>query len=162
MTGEKRAFRINIVDVLITLVIAGILAFGVIMIASAFGVDATTDKENFQVQYTLQFKGLRPEFSDKVKPGDVVVEAAKRLGLGTVYAVSVAPYTMDVYNKESGQMQVAQHPDYITLNVTILADGYLADEMYYVNGIKMAVGTGISIHAKNFCGTGYVSAMQIQ
>lgn len=162
MTEEKRSFRINIVDVLITVVIAGVIALGAIMIANAFGVDATTDKESFKVEYTLQFKSLRPEFFEKVQPGDIVVEAAKRLGLGTVQSVAYEPYAFDVYNEETGRMQVAQHPDYITLHITIVADGYLADEMYYVNGIKMAVGTGIGIHTKNFCGTGYVSDMQIQ
>ena len=155
MTEEKRSFRINIVDVCV-------IAVGAIMIANAFGVDASSDKESLTVEYTLQFSGLRPEFADKVQVGDAVVEAAKRLGLGTVTSVRYEPYTKDVYNQETGMMQVATHPDYITVYVTIGADGYVTDEMYYVNGVKMAVGTGISIHTKNFCGTGYVSEMLVK
>lgn len=162
MTEEKRSFRINIVDVLITVVIACVIAVGAIMIANAFGVDASSDKEGLTVEYTLQFSGLRPEFADKVQEGDAVVEAAKRLGLGTVTSVRQEAYTKDVYNQETDMMQVATHPDYITVYITIRADGYESDEMYYVNGVKMAVGTGISIHTKNFCGTGYVSEMLIK
>ncbi|MBQ9134258.1 MAG: DUF4330 domain-containing protein [Clostridia bacterium] len=162
MTEEKRSFRINIVDVLITIVIACVIAVGAIMIANAFGVDASTDKESLTVEYTLQFNGLQPEFAEKVQAGDAVVEAAKRLGLGTVVSVQSEPYTKDVYNEETGMMQVAEHPDYVTVYITIAADGYTSDEMYYVNGVKMAVGTGISIHTKNFCGTGYVSEMLVK
>ena len=162
MTEGKRSFRINIVDILITIVLAAVIAVGAIMIANAFGVDASTDKENFTVEYTLQFSSLRPEFAEKAQAGDIVVEAAKRLGLGTIKSVEYEPHVIDVYNKETGEMQRTEHPDYITLRITIVADGYLSDEMYYVNGVKIAVGTGMSIHTKNFCGTGYVSSMQIQ
>lgn len=162
MTGEKRSFRINIVDVFITVVIAGVIAIGAIMIANAFGVDASTDKETLTVEYTLQFSGIRPEFAEKVQVGDAVVEASKRLGLGTVESVRYETYVKDVYNAETGMMQPAEHPDYVTVYVRIAADGYLADEMYYVNGVKVAVGTGISVHTKNFCGTGYVSDMRIK
>lgn len=149
-------------DVLITVVIACVIAVGAIMIANAFGVDASTDKEKLTVEYTLQFSGIRPEFAEKAQVGDVVVEAAKRLGLGTVKSVRYEPYTKDVYNQETGMMQAAQHPDYVTVYITITADGYLSDEMYYVNGVKTAVGTGISIHTKNFCGTGYISEMLVK
>ncbi len=162
MTEEKKSFRINIVDILITVVIACVIAVGAIMIANAFGVDASSDKGALTVEYTLQFSGLQSEFAEKAQAGDTVVEAAKRLGLGTVTSVRHEPYTKDVYNAETGAMQVATHPDYVTVYITIRADGYLSDEMYYVNGVKIAVGTGISIHTKNFCGTGYVSEMLVK
>ena len=162
MTEEKRSCRVNVVDILITIVLAGVIALGAIMIANAFGVDASAEKTNNTIEYTLQFVGMLPELVDNVQPGDVVVEAAKRLGLGTVVSVWHEPYVKNVYNPETGELQAAEHPDYITLYIQIKADGYLADEMYYVNGIKMAVGTGISMHTKNLCGTGYVSQMQVQ
>ena len=36
---ENREFRVNLVDILITIVIAGVITFGAFMIASAFGVE---------------------------------------------------------------------------------------------------------------------------
>lgn len=161
MAEEKRSFRINIVDVLITVVLAATIAVGALMIANAFGVDAS-EKESLTVEYTLQFSGVREEIAEKVQPGDIVIDAQKRLHLGVVEFVRYTPYVKDVYNSETGLMQEAEHPDYVTLLIRISAEGYMADEMYYVNGIKMAVGTGISIHTKNFCGTGYISDMRVK
>ena len=123
---ENREFRVNLVDILITIVIAGVITFGAFMIASAFGVD-TAEKTDHTVLYTLQFRGIDPEYADKVAVGDTVVEAAKRFNLGTVTAVSCEPYVKDVFDEATGEMVAATHPDYITLNVTLTADGYYAD-----------------------------------
>ncbi len=62
---ESRAFRVNVVDILITVVIAGVITFGAFMIASAFGVD-TAEKTDYTVLYTLQFRGMEPEYADKI------------------------------------------------------------------------------------------------
>lgn len=158
---ESRAFRVNVVDILITVVIAGVITFGAFMIASAFGVD-TAEKTDYTVLYTLQFRGMEPEYADKIAAGDTVVEAAKRFNLGTVTAVSTEPYVKDVYDEATGEMVAATHPDNITMNVTLTADGYYVDGSYYINGSRVAVGVGISVHAKNFAGTGYVSAMRLK
>ena len=158
---ESRAFRVNVVDILITVVIAGVITFGAFMIASAFGVD-TAEKTDYTVLYTLQFRGMEPEYADKIAVGDTVVEAAKRFNLGTVTAVSTEPYVKDVYDAATGEMVAATHPDNITMNVTLTADGYYADGSYYINGSRVAVGVGISVHAKNFAVTGYVSAMRLK
>lgn len=162
MAGEKKAIRINFVDVLLTVVLACILAIGVFMIANAFGVDASSDKEQLTIEYTIQFRGLQSEFGDNVEVGETVIDAQKRLNLGNVLSATVEPFTKDVYNEETGMMETATHPEYITLYIRVSSPGYMADEMYYVNGIKMAVGNGISIHTKNFCATGYVSDMRIK
>lgn len=162
MTSEKRAFRVNFVDILLTLVIAAIVAVGAYMIGSAFGIDVSAEKEELTVEYTLQFRGLMPEFDGKVQVGEDVIDAQKRLNIGTVQAVWTEPFEKDVYNEETGEMVLATHPDYFTLNVRISSPGYITDEMYYVNGIKMAVGAGVSVHLKNFCATGYVTDMRIK
>lgn len=162
MTGEKRAFRINIVDVLLTILIAAVVAVGAFMIGNAFGIDVAADKEQLTIEYTIQFKSIMPEFSDNVSVDDVVIDAQKRLNIGTVKSVTIEPYVKDVYDAETNSVVEATHPDYVTMNIRISAPGYITDEMYYVNGIKMAVGAGISIHTKNFCGTGYVTDMRIK
>ena len=161
---EKKAtreFRVNFVDILITVVIAGVITFGAFMIASAFGVE-TAEKPDYTVLYTLQFRGIEPEYANKIAVGDTVVEAAKRFNLGTVTAVMTEPYVKDVYDEATGTMVAATHPDNITMSVTLAADGYYADGSYYINGSRVAVGVGVSIHAKNFAGTGYVSAMRLK
>jgi len=163
MREEKKSFHINIVDVFLTMILAVVIAVGAIMIASAFGVDAS-DKEQTIVKYTIQFKGVDAEFCDNVKVGEVVIDAQKRLNLGTVVGVKgTEKYAKDVYDEETGMMVLAEYPDKYTLYITVEAPGYLSgDGMYYVNGVKMAVGSGLSVHLKDFCSTGYVSYMEIK
>lgn len=161
MTDEKRAFRVNLVDILLTILIAGVIAIGAIMIANAFGVDAS-EKEDMKIEYTIQFRGLQPEFCDNVEVGETVIDAQKRLNLGTVTRVRTEPFTKDVYDEQLEQMVVATHPEYLTLYITVESSGYISEEWYYINGIKIAVGNGISIHMKNLCATGYINDMRIK
>lgn len=158
---EKRSFRVNIVDILLTIVIACVIAVAAFMIANAFGVDAS-EKEDLTIEYTIQFRGMMPEFCDNVEVGETVIDAQKRLNLGTVTRVRTEPYTKDVYDEETERMVKATHPEYLTLYITVESPGYLSEEMYYLNGIKMAVGNGISIHMKNLCATGYINDMRIK
>lgn len=162
MTNEKKAFRINFVDILLTLVIVAVIGVGAYMLGSAFGIDVSAEKEDMTVEYTLQFRGLMPEFDGNVEVGEAVIDAQKRLNIGTVTSVWNEPFVKDVYDEETQQMVTATHPDFFTLNVRISSPGYVTDGMYYVNGIKMAVGVGVSIHLKNFCATGYVTDMRIK
>ena len=163
MREDSKSFRVNIVDVFLTVILAAIIAVGAIMIGSAFGVDAS-DKEQMTVKYTIQFKGIEGDFCDNVKVGETVIDAQKRLNLGTVVGVKGSEkYAKDVYDEESGVMVRAEYPDRYTLYITVEAPGYLSEDgKYYVNGVNMAVGNGISIHMKNLCATGYVSYMEIK
>lgn len=158
---EKRSFRVNIVDVLLTIVIACVIAVAAFMIANAFGVDASA-KEDLTIEYTIQFRGMMPEFCDNVEVGETVIDAQKRMNMGTVTRVRTEPYTKDVYDEETEMMVNAIHPEYLTLYVTVESPGYLSEQMYYINGIKMAVGNGISIHMKNLCATGYINDMRVK
>lgn len=161
MTNEKRNFRVNLVDILLTVVIAGVIAVGAIMIANAFGVDAAK-KEDMKIEYTIIFRGMMPELCDNVAVGEKVIDAQKRLDLGTVTRVRTTPYTKDVYDEQIEAMVEATHPEYLTLYITVESPGYVSEEWYYINGIKMAVGNGISIHMKDLCATGYINDMRIK
>ena len=162
MTSENKAFRINFVDVLLTLMIAAIIGIGAYMIGSAFGINVSAEKEDMTVEYTLVFRGMMPEFCDNVTVGESVIDAQKRLNLGTVTAVWTEPFVKDIFDDRTGTMESAVHPDYLNLYIRISSPGYVTDSMYYVNGIKMAVGIGLSIHTKNLCATGYVTDMRIK
>lgn len=160
---EKRAFKLNIVDVFITLIIACVVAVGAMMLVSAFGVNTSNDKKDVKVEYTIQFKGILDDFKNNVKVGDVIVDGQKRYNIGTVKRVWYGPYTMDVFNKETGKMQKAVYPDHVELNVVVEADGYMLDDRCYLTEgeMLMVIGTGISMHAPDLSSYGYVSDIQI-
>ena len=162
MANEKKAFRINIVDVLITLIIIGVLAVGALMLASAFDVNNVSE-EGSSVIYTVQFKKILAEFSDNIKNGDTVVDAQKRHNLGTVYDVTVTPYETEIYDNENESRAMAVNPDFITIDMKVEANAYVSGGMCYLkdSGKEIGIGTAMFIHLPDFCGIGYISDMVV-
>lgn len=158
--NEKKAFKINIIDVIITVIIVAVLAVGTIMIASAFGF-SSKDKEVGTVEYVIQFKGVMDDFADNVKKGDEIVDSQKRHVLGKVKETKYEVYNTEVYNEETRELQIAENPDYITLEVTVTADAYVSEQMIFLTESEKEIGVGtfLYIHAPDFCGGGYISAM---
>ncbi len=162
---EKKSFRFNAIDALITIAIALVLSLFVMIMASSFGVNASVDKENKDIEYTLQFKGIRIEFADNMRVGETIVDAQKRHNLGKIIKIGDAmPYQTEVYDEESRTMKMATNPDYVTLEIVVKADGYIDDEMIYLaeSDKEIGVGTFVYIHTPNFCGSGYISAMNVK
>lgn len=162
MADEKKAFRINIIDVLITLVIIAVVSVGVLMLANAFDVNASDDG-TVAVEYTVQFKRIRDEFSDNIHVGDAVIDAQKRHNLGTVTKVSNEPYTVELYNHETDMRDIVEYPDFITINMKVSAAAYVSDEMCYLkdSGKEIGIGTALYIHLPDFCGMGYICEMKV-
>lgn len=162
MTNEKKAFRINIVDVLITLIIIGILTVGALMIASAFDVNNVSE-EGTSVVYTVQFKKILSEFSENIKVGDTVVDAQKRHNLGVVDGVTTKFYELEIYDNENNSRKIATNPDYITINMDVRATAYVSGGMCYLkdSGKEIGIGTAMYIHLPDFCGIGYISDMVV-
>ena len=143
--SDKREYRINFVDILITLVLIALISVGAMLVGNAFGVESSAGKTEASVEYTLVLRGVRNELCDKMQIGDAVAEAAKRFDLGRVTAVKVEPYYIDVYDRDADRMVHAEYPDFSTLVVTVVSDEAKMDnEMCYVNGTKIAVGQGVS------------------
>ncbi len=162
---EKRAFKFNIIDAFITVAIAAALALFVMIMASSFGVNASTDKENKVIEYTIQLKGIRAEFGDNFDLGSTVVDGQKRHNLGKIVRISEPEiYETEVYDEESRSMKLGLNPDYVTVEITVRADGYEDDEMYFLSESdkEIGVGTYIYLHLPNFCGGGYISAMSVK
>lgn len=162
MANNKKAFRINIVDVLITLVIIGILTVGALMLASAFDV-SNVSEDGSSVVYTVQFKKIRAEFSDNIDVGDIVVDAQKRHNLGEVSGVTSKFYELEIYDNENNSRAVAVNPDFITIEMQVKATAYVSNGMCYLkdSGKEIGIGTAMYIHLPDFCGTGYISDMVV-
>lgn len=162
MTGEKKSFRINIVDILITIIIIAMLTVGALMIASAFDVKSAGD-DIVIAEYVVQFKRVRNEFSDNIHVGDVVIDAQKRHNLGVVTFAESMPYLVELYDVEEESRKAIEYPDFCNLEMTVSAEAYKKDNMWYLKNSdkEIGIGTALYIHLPNFCGSGYISEMNI-
>ncbi len=159
----KKAFNVNVVDILITAMIVCAVAFAALMLANAFGVTAIGGKENNKIEYTIQLKGILDEFEGNVAPDDTIVDGKKRYNIGEVVSVKVEDYYLDVYDEDKGVMTKVEYPDHSTMYITVLADGYKRDGRYYLKSgdMNIAIGTEITMHAPDLCGIGYVSSVTV-
>lgn len=163
MESGKKAFKLNIIDIIITLIVAGIIAVGVFMLASAFGVSAD-NKNEVEVVYTLQFKGVEDIYKGNVKIGDTIIDGRTRFNIGTVQAVDDSePFYVDIFNEFEEKMVKAEHPDHHTLYVTIKTKAICKDGAYYIKSedFPIAVGLPIAMHAPDLCKEGYICNVEI-
>ncbi|MBQ8837170.1 MAG: DUF4330 family protein [Clostridia bacterium] len=158
---KKRAFKINFVDVIITLMIILVLSVAALMIASAFGATEAIDSEDVDIEYTVLIKGVLEDFRDTVQVGDAVIDSQERQSLGTVVGVEYYEYSYELYNDETHKMEIVTHPHSITIEMKVTATGYRKDGIYYLkeSGKPIGVGTGFNINTPHYCGIGYVGSM---
>lgn len=165
MTERKsRAFKLNVVDIIITLLVVGIVAFGAVMIASAFGVSGVGSKQKVEIEYTIQFNGILDEFVDNVDKDEIIVDGQKRYKIGKVKEVWYTDYIVNSYNEDNSRMEKAVYPDHKTLYVKVVADGYKDGGKYYISegNMHIYVGAPITMHAPDLCSIGYVSDIVIK
>ena len=162
MNETKNTFRINIVDILITLVIIAGLTVGALMLINAFDVNAASD-DICDIEYTIQFKRIRNDFKGLVNIGDDAVDAQKRHNLGKVIGVEEPNYTVELYKVDTDTRISVDYPHFCNIEVTVVAKGYQKDGMWYLkdSGKEVGIGTPLYIHFPSFCGSGYISDMTI-
>lgn len=157
--SEKREFKFNVIDIVLTVIILAVVAFASIMLVNAFGVNTSTDRTEGVFEYTIEFKGILDELQDNVKVGDTIIDGQKRYNIGQTVKVSVEPHIIDVYDKDKDEMVGAKYPGNVNLKITVRKDGYIMDDNYYLeeSGMRLVVGAGISVHAPHLCSYGYIS-----
>lgn len=160
--AEKKAFKFTIVDLFISFAVLAVIVVGALMLVNAFDVNAA-DKDTVTVEYTVQFKRIRDEFSDNIHIGDAVVDAQKRHNLGTVIGVEYEQYQLELYNFETGERQSVDYPDFMNIDMKVTATAYVSDEMCFLkdSGKEIGIGTALYIHLPDFCGSGYISELNI-
>ena len=163
MENKKKAFKLNIIDIIITVLVAGIISVGAFMLARAFGVSAE-DKDEIDVVYTLQFKGIENIYRGNVKVGDIIIDRRTRFNIGTVIEVDDStPFYVDVFNEKTNQTVRAVHPEHHTLRLKIKTKAIKRNGAYYIQSqdFRLAVGLSVPMQAPDLCKSGFISDVQI-
>ena len=157
--SEKKSFKFNVIDIVLTVIIVAVVAVASVMLVNAFGVNTSADKQEVVFEYTIEFKGILNELQDNVSIGDTIVDGQKRYNIGQVVGVNIDDYVIDVYDKDKDEMVGAKYPGNVNLKIKIRKNGYIMYDNYYLDesDMRLVVGKGISVHAPHLCSYGYVS-----
>ena len=153
--GEKKRFRINIVDIIILAVIAAI----------AFGVYSFTHKETAiqtkNIRYTIELTDNPVGFSENIEIGDQITDNIKNYYMGTVVEKETVPYKKLVQDKVNGVWKESEVEGRETVILTLEAPVSESGADFKVNGYYI-VKAGLEVAAKGpgYAGRGYVLTVE--
>jgi len=158
MTGKpKRKF--NSVDILLLLLIAAALGFGVYLAAGGLG----TAGESVIIEYTVSVDLVRDELVadiSKLQTGDTMIESVRGYYLGEIVGVEVRPAESDIANRVTGVVQRRPFPDHSEVIITLRADATVRDGRFFVRGNQILPGLEIFFRTPWFVSRGFCTSIK--
>ena len=160
-SSEKKQRKFLFVDFLIILLILAIVGGAVYLFSPGSFLNKTRKSTEGTLIYTVEIKGVSKDYLNKIQENDVVVHGATKSAMGTVSAVDYTnnDTVLDYVWNEKEEAYVGTlvpSPDQYSVLVTITASAdYVAEDGYFVNNTRVAVGEGMALRFPNFAVEGY-------
>ena len=150
MAKEKKKKRFNFIDIIIILIVVGVIA----ALLYFYVVSPLTKQffaQTYEIEYTLQVKGMRREFRNKISEGDTVVETESLEPIGTVVK---AVYTASKFTgtDSAGNQVVSDYPGMYDAVITVRATSVMPEGLYEVGSYTINSGKVIPFRVPNYIG----------
>jgi len=153
---SKPHLKVSIFDVIIIAVVI-ISAAVLIFVWRASGKSSGTAIITKPVHYTIQLAGMIDGAAEKIKKGDTIIDSTKKFNMGTVESVSIAPATIPVNNKQTGDTVLALVPDKETASVELVCNCSTTDsQILAASGYLVRVGEVVHAAGPGYAGLGYI------
>ena len=159
---RKRKMKFNIMDVLILLAVAAVAAvlLYVFVLSENTPVDSLGGAPTTKVTYVVELTGIDDALSDNISVGETLIDAAKKMNIGTIVAVETQPYVYLGKNLPDGTMELTTVDNKSTIYVTVEADATLTGISYSISGYDIYVGEKVYLSLPDFIGTGYCISLK--
>ena len=159
---RKRKMKFNIMDVLILLAVAAVAAvlLYVFVLSENTPVDSLGGAPTTKVTYVVELTGIDDALSDNISVGETLIDAAKKMNIGTIVAVETQPYVYLGKNLTDGTMELTTVDNKSTIYVTVEADATLTGIAYSISGYDIYVGEKVYLSLPDFTGTGYCISLK--
>ncbi len=160
VSKKKRTGRFNLIDLIIVIIILLVVAAIIYVFAPFRWIQTIVRSETKTIQYTVEITGVDEAFINKIKEGDLVVDAVTKNNLGTV-SQGVDYHTkyseLSYKTEENSTVGVlVEYPNRYNLIVTITATAdYMEGSGYSVNGCRIAVGEKMSLRFPDYSCEGF-------
>lgn len=159
---RKRKMKFNIMDVLILLAVAAVAAVlvYVFVLSENTPVDSLGGTPTTKITYVVELTGIDDALSDNISVGETLIDAAKKMNIGTIVAVETQPYVYLGKNLTDGTMELTTVDNKSTIYVTVEADATLTGIAYSISGYDIYVGEKVYLSLPDFTGTGYCISLK--
>ena len=113
-----------------------------------------------QITYVVELTGIDDALSDNISIGETLIDAAKKMNIGTIVAVETQPYVYLGKNLTDGTMELTTVDNKSTVYVTVEADATLTGISYSISGYDIYVGEKVYLSLPDFTGTGYCISLK--
>lgn len=156
--GAKKSF-FNLFNLLtVFIVVAGLAAALYFFVLKE---EPAPVAETVDVEYIVEIKGVRDEFTDKIEDGDPIADSAGQISIGTVEEIEYARSYSYELDSSSGELVVSERPEHSDVIVTVRAKATVGETGYDINGCVINVGTPVYAKFPNFVGTGHCISIKI-
>ncbi len=152
---SKLRKHINFFDILIILLVL------LVAVAAYFLSHRDGGGEVVTRSCTIELTDLEESMADAVAVGDTVVDNVKNYEIGTVTAVEVYPYEVDVVDEDAGAIRRVASPGRILLLLTVECATVETDsEISTVSGYTLRTGTAVSCSVGQLTAAGYILSLE--
>lgn len=156
---NKPRWKINVFDIVIIAAVV-IAACALIYFWRASGNSSGPSLTTKPVHYSIELEGMLDGSAEKIKPGDTIIDGKKKMIMGTVVSVTVAPATTAVKDLETGDTLSSEVPDMETATVELVCDCSSNDTMIMAkSGYVVKVGAEVQATGPGYAGLGYIIAI---
>ncbi|NLY44169.1 MAG: DUF4330 domain-containing protein [Clostridiaceae bacterium] len=145
--------KINIIDMLILLIIAGAAAGAYVKF---FKKDDKAVQSDRKIQYDIEIKAQTKEFADVIQTGDEIRDSIRSDYLGKVVNKQVVPTIEVNANIEEGTFVTTEVPERYDIILTLEANGSVSGTSIKAEGTEIKVGQRMYIKGKGYAGSGYI------
>lgn len=156
---NKPRWKLNIFDIVIIAVVL-IAACALIYVWRASGKSSVPSLTSKPVHYSIELDGMLAGSAEKIKEGDTITDGKKKMIMGTVVSVSIAPATTAVKDLETGNTLRSEVPGKETATIELVCDCSANDmEILAESGYVVRVGEEVQATGPGYAGHGYIIAI---
>lgn len=157
--------RLNLIDGLIILIIAIVLAVGIYFIAGRNGNAGTGENTSKTAEYKIQFvereKVVADMFIAAKESGETVWVGEKERAEAMITDVLIEPARKQTTDTENGKVVMAEIPELYDVTVTLQSAGQETETEIHAGGTAIHVGEETSVKGKGFAGYGFVTDLKL-
>ncbi|MCL2213215.1 MAG: DUF4330 domain-containing protein [Oscillospiraceae bacterium] len=148
----KKRRKLNIVDVIIFLLVAALLAGGYFLFARSTEGEVTAE-----FRYTVTFRNLPTALLDNIDLGHIVRTGDGFVPIGEIISIRHETSRVRAGLDSHGRPVYRELPTMVTLHLTISGQAVQRGAGMVVNGVAVNIGQEIQISTHDFWGVGIIS-----
>jgi len=155
--------RINWLDIGIFVIAIALIVFLIVKYFSGGDVIQSASGKEVIIEYTVQIEKLSTDLTLSLDSGSAVVDMDSKVNLGKLAANAMfSAYQENVYNEQSGGIEVVNSDKYVTAYITIIAEATENDYGFYVNNTRIAVESMLNLRIEGLEAQGKCIGLEVK